>query len=127
MPAAAVGLFCLGMIPLLQIYQHREDAKRGCETISRQLGVLATFYLAGFFMAMGALLYYLYLSLRFGKVPALLFLIINLPAAAYFIGWYSAVRKDERRADFGHVMRMCLFAATGLNLFLLGMLLVLKS
>ena len=124
LPAAVASLFSLGMLPLMQVYQHREDSKRGCETISLRLGVRGTFYLSFFFMATAALVYYLYLCSHLGKGPALLFLACNIPAAVYFVGWFLAVRKDETSADFSHAMRMCIVAATGLNLFLLGALLV---
>lgn len=123
-PAAVSGLFILGFFPLTQVYQHREDASRGLETLSLRLGILGTFYLSALFMAAAALIYYAYLHRLVGAGSALGFAVSSIPALGYFIYWFLAVAKDEARADYGHAMRMCVLASSGLNLFSLAALIL---
>lgn len=122
LPALAAGLFVLGFIPLSQVYQHREDARRGDLTISRRLGIRGTFYVSAFFMANALALDYLYFQARWGTDAAWAFAGANAPAMLYFIHWFRAVRRDPSRADFSHAMRLCTVAASGLNAFALGAL-----
>lgn len=122
-PAATTGLFMLGFYPLTQVYQHREDAKNGCETISLRLGIRKTFYFSSVFTSLAMLLYCLHLGERLGAEYALLFLIVNIPAVVYFFRWFVMTMKDETKADYRHTMRLCFLSATGINIFALWMLL----
>ncbi|HEY1407052.1 MAG TPA: UbiA family prenyltransferase, partial [Spirochaetota bacterium] len=45
LPAILCSLFMLGAYPMTQIYQHREDRRRGDRTISMLLGIRGTFIL----------------------------------------------------------------------------------
>jgi 4-hydroxybenzoate polyprenyltransferase len=122
-PALASGLFMLGFYPLTQIYQHREDAKKGCETISLCLGVRKTIYFSSIFIFTAMLLYYQFLEACFGIEYAWLFLVIIIPAGLYFVYWFILIMKDETRADYKHTMRMCFLSASSVNIFALGVLL----
>jgi 4-hydroxybenzoate polyprenyltransferase len=117
LPALYAGSFILGMFPLTQIYQHREDARRADRTISRTLGIEGTFYCAAFFIvaAVAGLVQCLYE--RFGGGAAALFLGLLVPAIYYFGRWFFACRRHVAAADFGHCMRLNILASTALNLF----------
>ncbi len=117
-PAALfTGCFLLGIFPLTQIYQHREDARRNDLTISRMLGVEKTFYAAGTFLIIAVAGFFHCFYRSYGARIAFLFLALLAPAVYYFGQWFFSCRKDPARADFGRCMRMNFLASTCLNLF----------
>ncbi|HUI93525.1 MAG TPA: UbiA family prenyltransferase [Chitinivibrionales bacterium] len=123
-PATATGLFLLGIFPLTQIYQHREDARRGDVSISLFLGIKKTMTLAAVLMAAGLTGFFYFFLASFGVAPAAWFAVASLPAAIYFVFWFFAVLGDEKRADFDRTMLMNLIASGGLNLWCVAMLLL---
>jgi 4-hydroxybenzoate polyprenyltransferase len=116
-PALLTGCFLLGVFPLTQIYQHREDARRSDMTISRMLGIEKTFYCAGVCMIVAIAGFFVFFERHSGHPVALLFLGMLLPAVVYFIRWFYACRNAPAHADFSHCMRMNFTASTGVNLF----------
>ena len=60
-PALLCSLLLLGSYPMTQVYQHREDARRGDVTFSRLLGIRGTFIWAAlmFIVGMGGFVFYL--------------------------------------------------------------------
>jgi 4-hydroxybenzoate polyprenyltransferase len=116
-PAVFAGFFLLGVFPLTQVYQHREDARRGDLTISRILGIRQTFYFAGVFLIAAIGGFFVYFLRHCGPGTASLFALLLVPAVYYFIRWFLACRSDPARADFHGCMRMNLLASTGVNLF----------
>jgi 4-hydroxybenzoate polyprenyltransferase len=123
LPAACTGLFLLGYYPLTQVYQHEEDRLRGDETLSLRLDVRATFLLSLSLMTLSALAFFYYFILDWGKGTAFFFVLTLLPAAVYFVRWFSAVAGNPALADFDHANRMSIIMAGGLNIFGLAMLL----
>lgn len=121
-PALVSSLFVLGFFPLTQVYQHREDAERGCETISLRLGIRGTFLVVLMFTLASSMLYYMHVAACYGVDCARLFVAMTLPSAAWFAYGLVRVMKDEATADFRYVMQMCYLSASGVNLFLLAML-----
>ncbi|MFT4023240.1 MAG: UbiA family prenyltransferase [Flavihumibacter sp.] len=102
----ASSLLLGGAYPLTQVYQHRQDAADGVNTISRRLGIRGTFVFSAFlfnaaFLALG-LHFGLQLELnRFGYL-----LLFFLPVGVYFFAWARKVWKNPAAADYDHLMRM---------------------
>lgn len=115
-------LFLCGSYPLTQVYQHHEDARRGDQTISRQLGLLGTFLFSGFFMLIGTgVLLYTY-WLRDEMSFAYIFLAGTLPVLLVFNRWVWHVRKDPAAANFENTMRMNQVSSLSLSFAFLCML-----
>lgn len=107
----------LGNYPMTQVYQHREDARRGDLTLSRMVGISGTFKLTGVvfaFVFLGFTWYFLsFFELRYGA----LFGLTVFPIVVYFVHWMLLVRKDVGAADYDHTMRLNLVSASCLNVF----------
>ncbi|MBL8026640.1 MAG: UbiA prenyltransferase family protein [Fibrobacteres bacterium] len=119
LPALAAGLFVLGMFPITQVYQHEEDRKRGDTTISLLLGVKYTFVIAAVFMTLSISIYFYFFWKYYNIQSALLFTVINLPAALYTGLWFGKVLTGSVKADYSHTMRVCTIASTGIVIFAL--------
>ncbi len=105
-PAFLAMFLLFGSYPMTQIYQHKEDSKRGDKTISLLLGIKGTFYFVGimFFIAnLGFLGYFYYLE---DFTSLIIFEVCLLPILAYFTYWFMLVGKDEKNANFQHTMRL---------------------
>ena len=109
----------MGSYPMTQVYQHKEDKKRGDITLSVLLGVRGTFIFTAFvfLLATGAFMWFFihYYNLQI----ALLFQIFLLPILIYFLGWFAKVLKDEKKANFRSTMRLNFISSICLNLFFL--------
>ncbi|WP_017730279.1 UbiA family prenyltransferase [Nafulsella turpanensis] len=118
-PAFLSSMLLWGSYPMTQVYQHREDSRRGDRTLSLVLGIRGTFYFTAAFFTLaiaGFTFYYItYYSLR----QALLFQLFLLPMPGYFIYWLIKVQKNISLADFSHSMRLNTISAFCLNLFFL--------
>lgn len=118
-PALLSSMLLWGSYPMTQVYQHREDSRRGDRTLSLVLGIRGTFYFtAAFFMVAvtGFTVYYAsYYTIR----QALLFQLFLLPMLAYFIYWLLKVQRNISLADFSHSMKLNTISALCLNLFFL--------
>lgn len=116
-PAALSTAFLMAAYPITQVYQHREDRKRGDITLSILFGIRGTFFFSAlcFAAVLGgfALYYHLYFRLLF----AVLFLAVQVPVLVYFGVWLIDVIKNEERADYRSTMRMNLMSSTCLNVF----------
>lgn len=115
--ALSSSLFLLGSYPLTQVYQHKEDAKRGDQTLSILLGIKGTFAFSSVAFLLGsALLGFVFLQQN-DVNHFYLFLVLGSPILGYFGYWFNLVLKNEEQANFEHTMRMnkissiCLSAA----------------
>ncbi|WP_375435614.1 UbiA family prenyltransferase [uncultured Hymenobacter sp.] len=104
--AAVSSLFLCGSYPLTQVYQHQEDARRGDQTLSLQLGIRGTFVFAAVGLLAGATLLAYTLWLRNEPHHLLIFLVATGPVVALFGQWAYAVWRNPAAADFEHTMRM---------------------
>jgi 4-hydroxybenzoate polyprenyltransferase len=116
-PAFCTGLFLLAYYPLTQVYQHREDARRGDITLSLKLGVRGTFLLSAFLLTLSSAAFLFFFSRYSGDRIALLFLLMMLPAAVYFVNWMADAMKDPAECSFDRANRMSVLMAAGFNLF----------
>ena len=115
--AGLVTLLMLGYYPITQVFQHADDAARGDKTISMMLGVRGTFLLAAailFFSAGGFCWFFL---VFFKSLYVLLFLLMQVLAALYFLVWSVRALKNANIADYGHVMMFNIVSASGMTLF----------
>jgi 1,4-dihydroxy-2-naphthoate octaprenyltransferase len=115
LPLLASSLLIGGFYPLTQVYQHEADARDGVRTISALLGYTGTFVFCAVVYALGFAILAQYFAhihqvKRFLSIQAYF-----LPVLIYFIAWFSGVRRDHRKADHVHTMRMNWLAASAAN------------
>lgn len=120
-------LLLLGSYPMTQVYQHKEDKRRGDMTLSRLLGVKGTFLFTMTIFGIASALYFLYFFSYHSLWTAVLFEISLLPVLIYFFLWFFRVWKDESKADFKSTMRLNLISGICLNLFFAALMLVRHS
>ncbi len=104
------GIICSCLIgasyPLTQIYQHKEDAKRGDITLSILLGIKGSFAFSALIFTLGMLLMYYYCITQTNIFNFWIFLLACLPVLGYFIFWFLKVLKDNQQANFRNMMQM---------------------
>lgn len=116
---AALICSCLigASYPLTQVYQFEEDERRGDLTLSRLLGIKASFLFSAitFAVALFLLLFYWY---RLGQILNFwIFVLFALPVAYTFFSWYFKVRKDAANANYKNMSRMILTSSTMMFLY----------
>jgi len=117
LPGLLTSLFLWGSYPMTQIYQHKEDSKRGDNTLSILLGIKGTFLftLVTFLLATLGFEYY-FLNYHSEKM-AIAFLLFMAPTVVYFLIWFAVVNRNLKHANFGWTMGMNLISAICLNAF----------
>ncbi|WP_169749199.1 UbiA family prenyltransferase [Flavihumibacter petaseus] len=100
-----------GAYPLTQVYQHEQDKQDNVHSISRLLGIKATFLFSGALFSLAFLALGLHFALQLELTRYLLLLLFFLPVLIYFTKWAAAVWKDPGAADFDHLMRMNLISS----------------
>ncbi|GAB3710958.1 hypothetical protein GCM10027592_48090 [Spirosoma flavus] len=113
----AAGLCTLNILaiyPITQVYQHAEDGRRGDLTLSRWLGIRATFGCTALIFTLATAGFYFFFR---GQTPFYYLQLCLLPATLFFVIWYSRVHWNPRLANYQSAMRMTLLAGVGLNLF----------
>ena len=118
-PAFLSSMLLWGSYPITQVYQHREDSRRGDRTLSLILGIKGTFYFTATFFLLAVAGFTLYYTSYYNLRQALLFQLFLLPMLGYFIYWLLKVQKNVSLANFSHSMRMNTISALCLNLFFL--------
>lgn len=117
LPGLLTSAFLWGSYPMTQIYQHKEDSKRGDNTLSIVLGIKGTFLftLVTFLLATLGFEYY-FLNYHQEKM-GIAFLLIMAPTVIYFLIWFALVHRNEKYANFGWTMGLNLISAICLNAF----------
>ncbi|MDQ3190473.1 MAG: UbiA family prenyltransferase [Bacteroidota bacterium] len=100
------SLFVGAYYPLSQIYQHKEDIKRGDKTISSMLGIKGTFILSFLLFAGVNILLLLFFISFYNIFYYFLFFLFLSPVATYFIKWMNDSIKDSRNANYDRTMKM---------------------
>ena len=116
-PAFLSSMLLWGSYPMTQIYQHREDARRGDRTLSLLLGINGTFYFTALFFALANTGYFFYYLHYFSMQEAVLFQFFLSPMFVYFVYWLLKVRKNISLANFQYTMWLTTISAICLNLF----------
>lgn len=116
-PALLSSLLLWGSYPMTQVYQHREDARRGDYTLSRMLGVKGTFYFTALVFTLANVGFIAFYTWYYSLLEALLFQLFLLPMLTYFIYWLFRVHKNITQANFRNTMWLSTISAVCLNLF----------
>jgi len=112
-------ILLLGSYPMTQVYQHKEDGKRGDITLSLKLGIKGTFIFTALVFMLATSLYVLFFKAFYDWKIALFFLAFLTPVLVYFLSWFVRVLKNEKEANFKSTMRLNLISSLCLNLFFL--------
>jgi 1,4-dihydroxy-2-naphthoate octaprenyltransferase len=116
-PAFLSSVILWGSYPMTQVYQHKEDSRRGDNTLSLKLGVLGTFHFTAIMFTVATFAFCIFFAVNYSWKYAFAFVIAMFPVVAYFIYWYLLVRKDEGSASFTHAMRLNFLSSLFLNAF----------
>ena len=117
-PGMLTSLMLWGNYPLTQVYQHREDARRGDMTLSRYLGIKGTFGFSALIFALtGAGFVWFFLD-RNQEYFFWVYLGAMAPIILYFLLWFNFVRiNPEKYANYSWTMGMNSVSALILNAF----------
>lgn len=117
-PGLLTSLMLWGNYPLTQVYQHREDGRRGDQTLSRTLGIQGTFAFSSlFFTLTGAAFVWFFLDK--GQTSMVwIYLGAMAPILLFFLVWFGFVRTNpEKYASYSWAMGMNALSALSLNAF----------
>ena len=118
-PSILSSLLLMGFYPMTQVYQHKEDARRGDNTISRMLGIRGTFYFTAIAFAVADAGFYFYFDHYFTMKYFLMFQLFLLIPMGYFFYWFSRIMKNENLANYRSTMMLNLLSALCMNIFFL--------
>jgi len=122
-PAILSSLLLGGSYPMTQIYQHKEDGRRGDNTISKLLGILGTFHFtAAFFIVANAGFVYYFMN-WFEILDLIMFQIALAPSLIFFLSWYFKVRRNPDQANYSSTMKLNWISSLMLNLFFISQIL----
>jgi len=116
-PGTLTTIMLWANYPMTQVYQHKEDAKRGDRTISLMLGIRGTFYFVGVVFTIVTAGFVFYFVNFFELRYALFFLLALFPVVVYFFYWFMKVYNEQHYADHRHTMYLNFISATCLNMF----------
>ena len=107
-----------GNYPLTQVYQHREDARRGDRTLSLVLGIKGTFTCASIvFLITGAGFAWYFMD-RNQLSILWIYLAAMAPIGLYFLIWFGfIIQNPEKYANYNWAMGMNTISAIALNAF----------
>lgn len=118
MPGLLTTLLLWANYPITQIYQHREDKRRGDMTLSRILGIKGTFIFTAVVFFVGSVLFFWYFSYYHQEKYAWLFIGAMAFPLAFFAYWiYLYRKKDEKAVNYKNTMWLNWIAAITLNVF----------
>lgn len=110
-------LLLLANYPLTQIYQHKEDARRGDLTLSRQLEIKGTFIFSASLFVLTAILFVLYFISFYADKYAWYFVASFSLPALFFIIWVFNYSKSANVVNFSNTMRLSWISALAMNIF----------
>jgi 1,4-dihydroxy-2-naphthoate octaprenyltransferase len=116
-PAFLSTLLLLGTYPMTQIYQHKEDAKRGDRTLSLILGIRGTFLFVLIIFTVATACYLWYFYSYYEMRYAFQFLIWLSPVVIFFMLWFALVLKNPLKANFVYTMWLNFLSALCMNGF----------
>ena len=107
-----------GNYPLTQVYQHREDAKRGDRTLSLILGIKGTFAFTAVVFSMTIAGFAWYFMDRSQTDILWVFLSAMALIGLYFLIWFGFILQNpEKYASYSWAMGMNTISALVLNAF----------
>jgi len=118
LPGVLSSLLLWGNYPLTQVYQHREDARRGDRTLSLVLGAKGTFLFSGLFFALGAAAFTWYFLEKNQAQILTYYWAAMAPIALFFLVWMGLVfRQPDKFSTYSWAMGMNFLSAISLNAF----------
>ncbi len=119
-PGILTTIILMGSYPLTQIYQHREDKKRGDFTLSISLGILGTFIFAAIWFIFSGIGFVGYFKWAGETWATWVFLGAMLPVILYFFTWFYLVKSNPTKyVTYDWAMWMNRISAFALNFFFL--------
>lgn len=120
-PGMLTTLLLWSAYPLTQVYQHKEDGKRGDRTLSLSLGIQGTFVFSSvWFLISGAAFVWYFVEMRDQAWALWGFLAAMAPVVLYFTVWFFFVRSNQGKyASYDWTMWMNRVSAIALNVFFL--------
>jgi 1,4-dihydroxy-2-naphthoate octaprenyltransferase len=115
--AVCMSLMIMAASPLLEIFQHEEDARRGDCTISRRVGIRGTLILSGVLFTMSTMGFSLIIASAVGGIYSLLFLLSLTAALFMFVRLSLRLFRKGIAPTYHSVMPVAFAASTGLNGF----------
>ncbi|OOG78899.1 UbiA family prenyltransferase [Algoriphagus sp. A40] len=117
-PGLLTSLMLWGNYPLTQVYQHREDSRRGDHTLSIKLGIKGTFIFSAFFFALTGAAFVWYFLDRNQVEVIWIYLGAMAPIMLFFLIWFGFVNSNpEKYASYSWAMGMNSISALILNAF----------
>ncbi len=117
-PGLLTSLMLWGNYPLTQVYQHREDSRRGDHTLSILLGIRGTFAFSAILFAITGLAFVWYFLERNQKDVIWVYAAAMAPIILFFYLWFSFIRiNPEKYANYSWTMGMNSISALALNAF----------
>ena len=117
-PGLLTSLMLWGNYPLTQVYQHREDSKRGDRTLSLKLGIKGTFLFSALFFALTGAAFIWYFLDRGQDQIIWVYLGAMAPIILFFLNWFGFVNQNpEKYASYSWAMGMNSLSALALNAF----------
>ena len=106
LPMLASGLLIGAFYPLTQIYQHKQDADDGVQSISALLGYRGTFIFTTIVFSLSMLALAWYFGNQLELVNFFILQIFLLPSVVYFFWWMRKVFINPVAANYQNTMRM---------------------
>ncbi len=106
----------LGSYPMTQIYQHKEDKRRGDITLSIKLGIRGTFIFTAVVFTMATLGFFEFFYVYYEFWVAFMFALFTFPMIIYFFWWFSKSRNPEN-VNFTYAMRLNMISSVCLSSF----------
>jgi 4-hydroxybenzoate polyprenyltransferase len=117
-PGLLTSLMLWGNYPLTQVYQHREDSRRGDNTLSLKLGIKGTFLFSALFFALTLGAFVWYFLARSQEQIIWIYLAAMAPIILFFLIWFRFVSLNpEKYASYSWAIGMNSLSALALNAF----------
>ena len=126
LPIVTASLLVGGFYPLTQIYQHKQDAADGVQTLSLLLGYKGTFIFTAIIYFFAVLTLGLHLISAQQLHSFLIIQLFFLPVLVYFFWWFRQVSVKHTAANFVNTMRMTLLASVCTNAAFITLFLIEK-
>ncbi|QCK13664.1 UbiA family prenyltransferase [Mangrovivirga cuniculi] len=121
--AVIASLMLYGSYPITQIYQHKEDSKRGDNTISLTLGIKGTFIFSSILLTLAGLGLVIFLFSRDNAGYAIWVLVCTIPVQLNLAVWFWSYKKrGEKVVNFKNTMKQNTVASLLLNACFIGLL-----
>jgi 1,4-dihydroxy-2-naphthoate octaprenyltransferase len=118
LPGLLTSLMLWANYPLTQIYQHREDSRRGDLTLSLKLGIRGTFIFSAILFVFTGIAFISYYLERNQESVVWIYLLAMTPVIVFFLFWWrSSLIHPMKYVSYSWAMMMNWISASALNAF----------